>query len=374
MKILWLSDFDMKGSGYYNISVPLCSGLEAIGHDVKVLGMHYKGEEHPYNFSILPVRNAQEIFVMIQNLHVLWKFDVFVCALDIIHQEKFLRNQILAERKFPYVGIMPIESDPLVIEWAMVLMQMDKVFIISEFGMEEAKKAGVEAEHLQIGVSNMVWHPITDEEKEDTRNVLGLDKDDFVVLTVADNQERKNLASGMEIFSNFAKDKKAKYVMVTREHNLVGWKLRSYASTLGIADKILLLERGMELNKLRLIYGMSDIFFLPSKAEGLGIPLLEAMATGIPCIGTNCTGIKELLSEDRGILVDHEYKYVDPFGNGHRYLIDKKKAEEALNRVYESGFDVDKALKYTQEREWIITLEQMEKALAEVKNENNGSS
>ena len=177
MKILWLSDFDMKGSGYYNISVPLCSGLAAKGHDVKVVGMHYHGQEHVYNFSIIPVQNAREIFAVIQNLDKIWNFDVFVCALDIIHQDKFLQNQVFVERKFPYIGIMPIESDPLVFDWAMVLMQMNKVFIISEFGTEEAKKAGINAEHLQIGVSNMIWHPITDEERKSTRSVVGIDED-----------------------------------------------------------------------------------------------------------------------------------------------------------------------------------------------------
>ena len=34
--------------------------------------------------------------------------------------------------------------------------------------------------------------------------------------------------------------------------------------------------------------------------------------------------MKELLVDGRGFLIDHEYLHVDPFGDGHRYWIDKE--------------------------------------------------
>jgi len=41
----------------------------------------------------------------------------------------------------------------------------------------------------------------------------------------------------------------------------------------------------------------SDLFILPTMTEGLPRVILEAMATGLPCIATNVGGIPELLSE-----------------------------------------------------------------------------
>ena len=38
-----------------------------------------------------------------------------------------------------------------------------------------------------------------------------------------------------------------------------------------------------------------DVFLLPSKGEGFGIPLIEAQACGIPVIITKCTGHEELM-------------------------------------------------------------------------------
>ncbi|MCF6351465.1 MAG: glycosyltransferase family 4 protein [Cyclobacteriaceae bacterium] len=51
-------------------------------------------------------------------------------------------------------------------------------------------------------------------------------------------------------------------------------------------------------NKVREIIDSADIFVLPSRTEGLPRAMVEAMARGIPCIGTNVGGIPELLDED----------------------------------------------------------------------------
>jgi glycosyltransferase involved in cell wall biosynthesis len=50
------------------------------------------------------------------------------------------------------------------------------------------------------------------------------------------------------------------------------------------------------------IYRNSDIFVLPSDREGMPLVLLEAMATGLPIIGSDVIGINELI-RDVGILV-----------------------------------------------------------------------
>jgi len=55
----------------------------------------------------------------------------------------------------------------------------------------------------------------------------------------------------------------------------------------------------------------ASVFVLASRAEGLGLALLEALTLGVPCVATDCpSGPREILQEGRlGILVpigDHD--------------------------------------------------------------------
>ncbi len=372
MRIAWLSDFDVVGSGYRNLSVPLCEGLANKGYEIKVSGLGYRGEQHDYNFSIFPAGNIGEALGIIQNIYNLWGFDILVVALDIPLQLRILQMMRDSKRPFKYAGIMPVEAGPLTMSWAMGMMLIDKIFIISEFGTKECELQGISAEYLPIGIDTEAWRMPTAEEKQTIRkNMLGLDDSHYVILTVADNQERKNLAAGMKVVADFIKKGylNVRYMLVTREYNQVGWILRDLAQEWGISDKVMIFERGMDFKKLWSLYVASDMFFLPSKTEGLGMPLLEAMAVGLPCMGTKCSGIEELLQDNRGYLVAWksiypDCSYRDPFGNGRRYIIDPKHAATTLEWVYEHGKDtVQTARDYVEKRKWDVAVDKLEKSL-----------
>ena len=391
MKIAVITDADRKGSGYSNLSMPLCDGLVENGHEIKMVGLSYRREEHWFNFSILPAENFSEVTAITKNLERFWEFDILLVLLDIHWQEKILAD--FQERKFKYVGVMPIEADPLCVSWAMILMQMDKVFIISQFGADEAQKQGIDAEHILVGIDPEMWKFRTSEDRTKGRGVFGYTDENFVVLTIADNQERKNLSKGMEIFAEFSETHEdARYVLVTREHQFVGWKLQDYAQELGIINKFMILERGMTQEALWKVYAMADVFLLPSKAEGLGLPILESMAVGIPVIGTGCTAIKELITEGGGYPMDyHEltidkdgktHSYRDPFGVGRRYIAKQSHGVKLLEDIYnyttknpEGLLELTKlSREYVESRDWQIGIEQMNnalKALEIVENEKD---
>jgi glycosyltransferase involved in cell wall biosynthesis len=56
-------------------------------------------------------------------------------------------------------------------------------------------------------------------------------------------------------------------------------------------------------SEVRIHYREADVFVLPSDKEGMPLTALEAMAAGLPVVGSNVLGIKELL-EGAGVLVD----------------------------------------------------------------------
>ena len=140
MTILYVSDFDLRGSGYANIAVALCSQLTNRGHDVIALGMGYQGEEHVHPFRIVPAKLFQ-IPQMIALLSKSIDVEAIVVALDIPLQEA-LMEKLNAPSDTPYIGLFPLEGPPLCMSWAVQLMRMNARLCMSQFGIEEMARTG----------------------------------------------------------------------------------------------------------------------------------------------------------------------------------------------------------------------------------------
>jgi glycosyltransferase involved in cell wall biosynthesis len=57
----------------------------------------------------------------------------------------------------------------------------------------------------------------------------------------------------------------------------------------------------VERARIKSLMWDSDIFCLPSRAEALGVALLEALAAGLPCVATRVGGIPEIADVIPGI-------------------------------------------------------------------------
>lgn len=382
-KIVVVSDFSFKGSGYLNIIVPLCKGLVEKGHEIKAVGLGYQGEEHPFDFSIIPCNNFQDANAMANNLKFQWGAELFIVAMDIPVQTQYIE---MAKRiGVKIISITPLENPPLTMSWAFILQQSDKVFFISQLGTDEAIKAGLDnVEHLLVGMDTKSWRRRTNEEYENGRKIFNISPDTLVVLTIADNQERKNLSKAMEIVGK-VKEKgiKVKYILITRENSDVGWKLRDLAMTYNIPSELMIFERGMSFGELYAMYAIADVFLLTSKAEGLGMPVMEAMSVGVPVVATNCGAMPELAGEDvgdgvhmRGLLMDTEYSMIDPWGNSRRDFPSAESGTKKLVSIYEaksreSGIlplIVDNAREYMESRTWDIPINQVDNSIKELLN------
>lgn len=375
-RILVITDMDSNGSGYKTICVPLLTGLANLGYDIKTCGLMYMGTEHDYPFSIIPSQSVQDAQAIANNIIHLWKPDVIIVALDLPLQEAFFNY--LGHFKVPYIAITPLENGPLTMSWAAPLFNMSAVYFISELGKTEAHKSGVhKAEHLRIGVDTESWRPSTPEEKKQLRKGLGIAEDAFVVLTVADNQERKNLWAGMKAVSLLKKevDRPVKYILVTRERSQYGWKLRDLAVSLDINQELSIFERGLPQKDLWGLYAIADVYLQPSKAEGLGLPVLDAMACGVPVVATDTGAMHELLEEGRGYLVPAEHTIVDVWGNSLRHFINIVYAKDWLSTLASEDCDpkelIDKAHEYVKRRTWHTPVKQIDDKIKELLNEQN---
>jgi glycosyltransferase involved in cell wall biosynthesis len=72
-------------------------------------------------------------------------------------------------------------------------------------------------------------------------------------------------------------------------------ELMAQAERLGMASRIRFLGQVTAGEPVRRILDAADLFVLPSRTEGLPRALVEAMARGLPCIGSAVGGVPELL-------------------------------------------------------------------------------
>jgi glycosyltransferase involved in cell wall biosynthesis len=383
-KILVITDMDSVGSGYKHIAVPLLTAIQGYAeYEIKILGFSYRGEEHHYPFSVIPASTLEEVVAMAANLLQLWCPDILLVAMDLPIQSKIFEQLSPLLNRLPneedqtrrkYIAITPLENGPLCLDWAAPLFSMDGVFFISELGKQEAHKVGViKAEHLQVGVDSLTWRPATPEEKVQLRNGLGIPQDAFVVLTVADNQERKNLWAGMDAVARLKNmvTQPIRYILVTREKNPFGYKLRSLANDLGIQSELIIYERGMSQENLWGLYAAADVYLQPSKAEGLGLPVLDAMCVKLPVVATDTGAMHELLDDHRGYLVPGEYEFTDVWGNSRRVMMNRSIAAEYLKDVAYENTPVPDAVsknayEYILRRTWNIPAEQLHRKIVEL--------
>lgn len=128
----------------------------------------------------------------------------------------------------------------------------------------------------------------------------GILPDEKVVIHVSNFRKVKRVQDVIRVFRNIAGKTKAKLLLVGDgpEKSTACELIRKY----GLEDQVLMLGNQDRVEEL---YSISDLKLLLSEKESFGLVLLEAMACGVPCIGTNIGGIPEVIKNNvSGFVVD----------------------------------------------------------------------
>ena len=137
-------------------------------------------------------------------------------------------------------------------------------------------------------------------EKTVSRESLGLRPQDIVIGTVGNLRKEKNqelLIMALAIMKDRGRSFKALFI----GDGPCRSDLEMLAAELKVDEKIIFLGTRRDVPHL---YGLFDIYCLTSRFEGLPLTLLEAMAAGVPVIGTDVLGIREVISNnENGLLV-----------------------------------------------------------------------
>ena len=129
------------------------------------------------------------------------------------------------------------------------------------------------------------------------RSELNIPTDCTLLLSVGELNENKNHQRVIHALTQLPEN--VHYAIVGIDH-LDGYN-QKLAEELRVADRVHILGYRKDVSE---IYAMSDIFVFPSYREGLSVSLMEAMATGLPCVVSKIRGNSDLIDENRGELFD----------------------------------------------------------------------
>jgi len=132
------------------------------------------------------------------------------------------------------------------------------------------------------------------------REIHGLEEEAFVVGTLGRLDPIKDHETLIAAFARFAANvPEARLVIVGAGSPVRTSTLRSYASELGISEKVTF---GQATTEVQNIYPAFDIFCLSSKSESFPNTLVEAMASGCTCISTDVGDVKHILNDPLAIV------------------------------------------------------------------------
>ncbi|MFH1854408.1 MAG: glycosyltransferase family 4 protein [Candidatus Omnitrophota bacterium] len=138
-------------------------------------------------------------------------------------------------------------------------------------------------------------------EKDDLKDSFGIRKDHAVIGTIARFTPDKGHDILLEALCEILKEKpdvQLVFVGDGRER----YKIIDLAQRLGLTENVIFVKS--QLNTVNILSVMDIFMFTPRRKEGLGIALLEALASGKPVIATNVGGISSIVRDGvNGFLV-----------------------------------------------------------------------
>jgi glycosyltransferase involved in cell wall biosynthesis len=215
------------------------------------------------------------------------------------------------------------------------LQLVDHIFALSEYTRSQLS-ALVPGEKLSLGwpgVDTGLFYP------------LARSPDDGYILSVGRHSDpRKNLRLLLQAYRRLCQrlPNVPRLMLAGDKPSATDWTL---AVELGIADHIDV-RVNVTSEVLPSLYRRASLFVLASDEEGLGIVLLEAMASGLPVVSTRCGGPETCV-------VEGETGYLTPVGDAEalaarmQVLLEDDTLRQRLGwagrRLAESRFSIEAA-------------------------------
>jgi glycosyltransferase involved in cell wall biosynthesis len=181
-----------------------------------------------------------------------------------------------------------------------VLADFDEIWTPSRWGREVVIANGFQADRVHVvpeGVDTALFAP----------NAAATDAvgggAPFRFLCVGKWEERKGIAGLVKCFRSTFDQAEAELVLHVHNPYLPGFTIEDALSRVDVAPGSLppvTPSPPVSRGGMAALYRQCDAFVLPTRAEGWGLPILEAMASGLPVIATHYSAPVDYLDATNG--------------------------------------------------------------------------
>lgn len=213
-----------------------------------------------------------------------------------------------------WIVFYPIER--LSLRWTDVLITMNEEDYLSAKKM--IKRDICFFKTNGVGVDLQKFIPQTKEIKGQLREEYGYKDSDFILIYAGELSYRKNQDLVIRAV-NLLKNKIPNIKLLLAGTGTLLQQYKQLVRTLGLEGNVEFLGYRNDINKLMLL---SDIAVSSSRQEGLPVNVMEAMATGLPLVVTDCRGNRDLVRDGENGYV-HQLDDFEQFAN-------------SINKLYQS--------------------------------------
>jgi glycosyltransferase involved in cell wall biosynthesis len=307
MRILYASNAPWSPSGYGVQGGSLLPRLRDLPEveDIGIFAWYgLQGGIWEWNgFKIYPMHREPYGNDMYRNHADDFKADVVITLID-AWVLKGLAEKLDPIEWWPW---FPIDHEPVSPHNLQALQGAKKKLVYSKSAQKLLAEVGVEDTiYIPHGIEVDKFKVLEPGEvRQQFRNYHFGQDAEFVVTMVAANKgedDRKAFGYQLQAFARFAKDKPGVrlWMHTTPGQESKGVGIGSMLHLLNIADKVRFpipyqYAMGYPVDWMSALYNSSDVFLGAAKAEGFGIPLIEAQACGLPIITSNFSSQPELV-------------------------------------------------------------------------------
>ncbi|MBM7691478.1 glycosyltransferase involved in cell wall biosynthesis [Peribacillus deserti] len=311
----------LDATGYGAASREYALALDRQGIDVKIEAYSWG-----FPFAFKDQRKKDKLFKLINKKEAWNKPKILIC-----HSPPGNIETIEAKRFEAVILNTVWETTKIPAGWLPIIHSFDAVCVPCRHNIQAMRNSGVTCPIFLAphGADTELFSP------KNKKLSLNEAKGKFIFVSVFDFQHRKNPEALLKAYwEEFTKHDRVLLIIKTygNSRKNILQAIYDYKKKLGFGSQaapVQIITGVVDEKYLKGLYTLGNAFVLPTRGEGVGLPFIEALSSGIPVIATGWGGQMEFLNEKNSFLI--KYKLSRPSVS--------MQSEDAISTIYNHLFE-----------------------------------